>query len=151
MAMVIRRVRKSSGRPAGRPIGTSGVQMDARRHRLMVRDQAKLLRDEQRAITVHVAARRGDDPTWLMPREMIERAEMIANFLVRVPHAVARNQAMLDEAEQSVPTAQLEAQLRHELVLAASSYTEDDWRLLDEARAKRQPGRWVADAARSAA
>lgn len=145
------RIRRSTGRPNGRPVGTTSTQMDARRHRVMVREQSRLLRKEQIAIAQHVEEQRAANPAWMMPKEMMERSEMISQFLVRVPHAVARNQAILDEAEQSVPTAQLEAQLRHELVRSASSWSDEEWALVDAQRAKKRPGRWVLDAERSAA
>lgn len=142
---------RKTGRPAGRPVGTTGVQMDARRHRIMIRDQARILRKEQKAIEAHVIMQRAKDETWLMPKEMIERAEMIGQFLCRAPAAVARNQQMLDEAETSIPTAQLEAQLRYELLRAAASYSDEDWKVIDDLRAQKHPGRWVADTERKVA
>ena len=133
----------------GRPTGLNYEQIDGQRHRAMSRAHERLLNRELLAIRAVEAKERKADETWLMPEALYKRLAAIQEWLVRIPPARKKNQELLDAANATLPTEQLEAIVRRELAEGAASWTEEQWALVDAERAKKQPGRWVPEGERT--
>jgi hypothetical protein len=111
-----------------------------------------MYRKEQMAIEKFLDKQRLQDPEYLMPESMRERLAEIDQFMARTTSGALNVQKALDAAQAAVPTEVLEQQLKHELALAAVSFTAEDWRmavarftavnwaLLDAVRAEQQKG-----------
>lgn len=105
----------------------------------MTRAHERLLNRELMAIQKFEEHERALNPFYLLPDKLVRRLATIQDWLVRIPPARAKNQELLDAANESVPVAQLEAQL----VASAEGWTDEQWALVDAARNKKQPGRWA--------
>lgn len=82
---------------------------------------------QQRAIEREVEAARAGDPGYVMTERQRELLAEVDVFLGRTTTGALNVQRALDAAVQSVPTEVLRAELHHELLQAAHSWSDEEW------------------------
>lgn len=93
----------------------------------MHRRQTRMYLGQQRAVEDRVAAKRAADPGYLLSEEERELLAEVDVFLGRTTTGALNVQRALDAAVQSVPTEVLRAELHHELLQAAHSWSDEEW------------------------
>jgi len=73
-------------------------------------------------------------PTESIPEEWLKELVAIDNFLAKISTAMVGVAKAHAEQLSTLPTDQLEAQMRKELALSAQSWTAEQWAIVDQAR-----------------
>lgn len=127
-----------SGRKPGRPFGsyqTGGADMNLLS--LLHRGQARIYRGLQMSLIARIESlRSGED--WRMPPDMRAELAEIDTFLAKASAAATKVQETSLKVLEACSTEQLEQQLRSEFVMAANTFSEVEWKILDEVRMKQR-------------
>lgn len=117
----------------------SDVQLLSRMHRT----QAVIYRGEQSAMERQLRTKRKIDPDREMTDSESEKLNRINTFLSKSTQAILDLDQARERIRASADTDVLLAQLKHEFIAAARTYTEDEWKIIDRVRNEKRPGRWV--------
>ena len=147
------RVRKSSGRPPGRPSGKHYQEdIDARQLREMIRRQVRFYLREQQALELAWAIKREEEPNakqlqaavatlkQMSADDVRRRLEAIDVLLTRITKSAVDTQRVLEQQRETIPDDQLEAQFRAELLRALEQFGDEEWAVIEAARARRRNG-----------
>jgi hypothetical protein len=104
---------------------------------LLHRGQARIYRGLQVALLKRIEDEQEGNPDWFMPEGMRAELAAIDSFLAKASAAVTKIHDTSNKITENLSTEQLEAQLRSEFVMAAQTFTDHEWAILDEVRAKR--------------
>lgn len=101
------------------------------------RTQARLYRMQQRQLERRMKAAYEADPLWEMGEIDRMRLSEINRFLGETSTSMVRVSDAAIKATQGLTLEQLKAQAKAEFIRAAWSFTVEEWKILDEIRAKR--------------
>ena len=129
---------KPTGNPKGRPPGSiPGMSSDMKLLSQLHRTQARLYRMQQRQLERRMKKGYEADALWEMSDEDRLRLMEINKFLGETSTSMVRVSDAAIKATQGLTLEQLKAQAKAEFIRAAWSFTGEEWRILDEIRAKR--------------
>ena len=101
------------------------------------RTQARLYRMQQRQLERRMKSAYEADPLWEMGEGDRLRLVEINKFLGETSTSMVRVSDAAIKATQGLTLEQLKAQAKAEFIRAAWSFTVEEWKILDEIRAKR--------------
>lgn len=134
--------RRRTGRPPGRPIGSVATgETDLQLFEVLHRGQAVLHRKRQR-LQQEMLKLDLDSPEWTALEGKLKKLDRLGiektdTFLQRTSTAIVNIKTATRESLETVPTEQLEAQLRAEFVAAIRQWTAEQWAIVDEFRKSR--------------
>jgi hypothetical protein len=101
------------------------------------RRQARIYSKLQRALLHTIDANYKADPSWDMPEETRLKLAEINKFLGETSSGMVRVSDAAIKATQALTLEQLKAQAKAEFIRAAWSFTDEEWAILDDVRARR--------------